>query len=105
MRTYCITLIAAGLAAFSTPSGAEYKMPSWLTDHIHLMQPVYVARYLYNKQTAYVLAYPSSENGSPVFDANGKRLCVLGTWDWNTAPGCPKFLEQAKNEEIVWGEK
>ncbi|MEM7282543.1 MAG: hypothetical protein AAF438_13045 [Pseudomonadota bacterium] len=105
MRTFCITLIMAIWISASAPSFAEYKMPSWLSDHIHLMQPMYVARYVYNKQTAYVLAYPSTEEGSPVFDANGKRLCVLGTWDWNTSPGCPKFLEQAKNEQIVWGEK
>ena len=96
-----------GLLLLSTQHlmSAGYKMPGWLKDQIHVMQPVYVARYLYKKQTAYVLAYPSFEEGSPVYDANGKRICLLGTWDWNVAPGCPNFLELAEDEMIVWGEK
>ncbi len=99
------SLALALATAFVTPGLADYKMPSWLKDHIHVMQPAYVARYLYKKQTAYVIAYPCCEDGSPVYDANGTRICVLGTWDWNVAAGCPKFLDLAKDEQIVWGEK
>ena len=103
LKKLSLTLILA--VASATPSFAEYKMPTWLNDHIHVMQPAYVARYLYKKQTAYVIAYPCCEPGSPVYDANGKRICVLGTWDWNVSPGCPKFLDLASDEKIVWGEK
>lgn len=90
----------------SIPSFAgEYAIPTWLKNKIKVMQPVWVARYKYNEQTAYLMAYPQNEEGSPVFDASGRRLCTLSAWDWSTAKGCPQFEAQATDEKIVWGEK
>lgn len=94
------------LASLSSISGAsDYTLPKWLESRIQILQPSWVARFTYNKQTAYLIAYPCCEEGSPVFDASGRQLCVLSAWDWNSAKGCPEFDKIATNEQIVWGDK
>jgi len=101
-------LLAAGCSVNSPTSPG--RRPPWLTSLIQELEaapvanpPALIARYDYRGETVYYLPPRCCDIWSTLYRADGAVLCHPdGGLSGKGDGGCPAFLAERTNEQIVW---
>jgi len=106
-----LVLIVVGLAACGTqPAGQQPQVPAAVTALIEDLKshpvanpPAYVASYEYAGQVVYYVPPRCCDIFGNLYDSQGQLICHLDGGIAGHGDGrCPGFLDQRKNETILW---